>query len=142
MTRFLLVISSIWTICLLADVSHALPPFKKAFTKRYVKKIEDDVVQKSFKKAGCNICHIKGQKDKAPQNAYGEALNALIPGDAKDRLEKAKEDGNKPEVQKEILDQLEKAFDKVEQEKAPEGDTFGARISQGLLPVSLPESDK
>ena len=141
MKRLWLMVCPMLVVALLANMSSALPPFKKAFDKKYIKKNENEQFKKDFKKAGCNVCHVKGQKDKSPQNEYGKTLNELIEGDAKDRLGQAKKDDKKPEVLKQILEELEKAFEKVEEMEAPEGDTFGERIKQGLLPVSLPEGD-
>ncbi len=118
----------------------ALAEFKKAFTKKYTSSDNKEFATK-VKKAGCNVCHIKGQKDKSPQNAYGKELNKLIEGDAADRKKEAGDDPEKKAAVKEaLLKEIDAAFTKVEGMKLPDMDqTVIERIKEGLLPVPLPE---
>lgn len=118
----------------------ALPEFKKAFLDKYVKPHKSKELQTMAKKAGCNICHIKGSKDKHDQNEYGKLLNKLIEGDAKKRKTEAKNEGGLEAQKKErekILAELEKAFAKVGETKSEggKGPKFAELIKAGKLPV-------
>ena len=117
---------------LLASPSLALAPFKKAFAERYEKDASDEF-KAVIKKAGCNICHVKGEK-KTVRNAYGKALDELIEGSGKDRL---KED--KDAVMKEFAE----AMEKLECEKIGEGEeTWGDLFKAGKLPPSEKAEEK
>lgn len=126
--------------CLSVPQASALPEFKKAFEKKYTDKEKNKDYALKVKKAGCNVCHVKGQKDKSPQNAYGKALNKLIEGDAADRKKAAGDDADKKaEIKATLLKELDAAFKKSETTKLPEMDqTILERIKEGLLPVPLP----
>jgi len=137
--RFWLLVCASLMVGFVANVSSALPQFKKAFQKKYIDESDNDELKAAFKKAGCNTCHVKGQKEKSPQNDYGILLAELIEGDAKDRLKAAKENGTKNETLEQILEELEEAFKEVEEEEAPSGGNFGERIKNGQLPVDLPK---
>lgn len=113
----------------------ALPPFKKAFSEKYVKTSDNADFQAAAKKASCNACHVKGEK-KNVQNNYGTALNKLIEGDAKDRIAAAGKNGadaKKAETAK-IMKELEAAFKKVEAMKSASGKTYGEILKSGNLP--------
>jgi hypothetical protein len=127
--------------CVRVPQASALPEFKKAFEAKYVDKEKNKEFAAVVKKAGCNVCHVKGQKDKSPQNAYGKELNKLVPGDAADRKKEAGDDAAKKEaVKAELLQEIEEAFKQVESMKLPDTEqTYIERIKEGLLPVPLPE---
>ena len=110
-----------------------LPPFKKAFDVKYVKDSDNADFKAAFRKQGCNVCHIKGEK-KDKQNPYGEELAKFIEGDAKQRTKEAGDD-EKAEVKKQILKELDEAFGKVEKIENEAGEAFGERIKSGKLPV-------
>jgi hypothetical protein len=117
-----MVLGALTHLC--ADTAHAIPPFKKEFDAKYVKKDSTDPVEVQFAAAievvKCNTCH-KG-KDKKMRNVYGEALAELLDkkADAKD------------------VEKIQKALDEVagkpsdpNDEKSP---TFGDLIKKGELP--------
>lgn len=110
-----------------------LPPFKKAFDKKYVKNSDNADFKAAFKKQGCNVCHIKGEK-KDKNNPYGKELAKLIEGNAKQRTKEASDD-EKANVKKQILKELAEAFSKVEKIKNEDDEAFGDRIKSGKLPV-------
>jgi hypothetical protein len=132
---------SICVLCALAvggmaPSAKALAPFKKAFQEKYVDGSDSDDLKAAFKKASCNTCHVKGKK-KDERNPYGEELAKLIEGDANQRIKDAGENGDearKAETDK-ILAELDKAFDAAAKLESPAGETYGARISAGSLPV-------
>jgi hypothetical protein len=117
-----------------AQDADALPPFKKAFQTTYVDS-GSEALKAAFKKGSCYTCHVKGEK-KEVQNAYGKALNELIPGNAKERLKAAKENGTKDAEEAELLKELAAAFKTAEGLSATEGGpTYGERLKAGKLPV-------
>ncbi|MBX3414208.1 MAG: hypothetical protein KF708_16085 [Pirellulales bacterium] len=109
---------------LCADTAHAIPPFKKEFDTKYVKKDSTDAVDVQFvalvEEVKCNVCH-KG-KDKKMRNAYGDALAELL-----DKKEDAK---NVEKIQK-ALDEVAGKPSNPADEKSP---TFGDLIKKGELP--------
>ena len=123
---------AIGVVCLQPSSSNALAPFKKAFSKRYAAEPDNDAFKSAVKKLGCNLCHIKGEK-KDKRNAYGQELAKLIEGNAKERIKKAGA-GKKAETER-VLEELSKAFDKVEKIKAKSGGTYGDLLKEGKLPV-------
>jgi len=119
--------------CLCADSAWALPPFKKAFDLKFVKKSGNDALIAEFKKKKCFTCHIKGKK-KTHHNAFGEELEDLIEGNAKKRLKAAREAGNAKDEKAKLLKELDAAFDKVIKMKAESGQTYEEMFKEGKLP--------
>lgn len=123
---------------------HALPPFKPVFQEKYVK--PETPIEAAFKTGSCAMCHVKGGK-RVPQNPYGEELNKLIPGNAKERLEAAKKLGDAQEEAEEakLIEELQAAFSKVEKlhtdPKDPNSPTWGDRLQDHLPPID-PEKNK
>lgn len=101
----------------------AIPPFKKEFDAKYVKKDGTDV-EKEFaakaEKVKCNTCH-KG-KTKKERNAYGDALAEL--------LDKKADEKDLKKIQ-ESLDKVAGMKSKADDPSSP---TFGELIQQGKLP--------
>ncbi len=129
-----------------ASQAQALPQFKKAFENKYVKTSTDEDFKAAEKKASCSVCHVKGE-EKTSRNAYGQALSKFTGGHLKKQIDAAKDaaggdDDAKDAAAKPIIDKalktLDEAFDKVADEKAPGGGTFGERIKEGKLPVDVP----
>jgi len=109
-----------------------MKPFKEAFDQKYVTPANDAAFTAASKKAGCLVCHARGEK-KDVRNAYGEALASLIPGNAKQRLAAAGAAGGKAEMDK-LLKELDAAFPKVETQPSPSGPTYGELLKQHKLP--------
>jgi len=107
--------------------AHALPAFKQAFEDRYTKDSTNEDFKDAVKKTGCNICHVKGEKDKEVRNAYGDLLAKLIEGEAKDRIKTEKE---------KVLKEFEEAMTKAEKEKGPDDVPYGELFKSGKLPPS------
>ena len=114
-----------------------LPEFKKAFTDKYAGDGASDDFKKLVRKAGCNVCHVPRQP-KDVHNVYGEELEELIPGRAKDRKQQAKEEGREDEEQEKLLAEFEQALEKVAAMTNADGETFGDRIRDEKLPVDMP----
>jgi len=137
MSRFLTIaVTSIAMLVLFSSTSLALSPFKKSFDEKYVKNSGDAEFQTAFRKQGCYVCHVKGQK-KEFVNAYGHELAKLIEGNAKERLDAARKNGKaaqKAEEEK-ILEELKAVFTKVETVKSPDGVTYGEMFKSHKLPA-------
>ena len=117
----------------------ALPPFKKAFQVKYVDDSGDDM-KAAFKSQSCNTCHVKGEK-KNVNNAYGLELAKLIEGNAKMRLKDAKAAGTEDAEKATILAELTAGFTVVEGMDSPSGETYGARLAAGKLPLDPPPAE-
>ena len=73
--------------------------------------------------AKCNVCHYG--KSKKNKNAYGAALTELLyKKEDKDNVEKIRE-----------------ALEKVAGMEGPDGKTFGDRLKAGMLPADAPEGE-
>ncbi len=135
MSRLVVVVAvGLAVVYLTAPSAQALPQFKKAFQDKYVAKDNEEYAAK-YKKAGCNTCHVKGEK-KTVRNEYGEELSKLIEGNAGQRIKDAgKESPDKKKAETEtVLKELDTAFDKVAKMKTKAGPTYGDKIKEGMLP--------
>ncbi len=111
---------------LLTPQAGAVPAFKKKFEAKYSKKSKNEEFEAAVKKAGCNVCHIKGKK-KTERNEYGLALSKLLK--KKDfTTAKIKEDPKAADKK------MEEGFTKVEKMKNKAGKTFGELLKAGKLP--------
>jgi hypothetical protein len=79
------------------------------------------------KKAGCNVCHVKGGK-KTERNEYGKAIHEFLKKEdyTKDKI---KAD---PELVKKIVEGLKLAGEK----KSSDGKSFAEKIAAGSLPAT------
>lgn len=120
----------------LATPAMAITHFKKIWGEHYTPKGDepgaedvDPEFMKISRKAGCNLCHVKGEDKKKVRNEYGEALHKYLKAEdfSKDRI-KAEPD----KVKEEIIAALKKVADV----KNKEGDTFGERIKANKLPAT------
>ena len=134
---FWILLTCMTAIALTVAPATAMSPFKKAFDETYVKKSDDQEFQTAFKKMSCNTCHVKGKK-KDWLNAYGQELAKLIPGNAKERLDKAKEIGTEEKTAEteKLQKELVAAFAKVEGMKAPSGETYSELFESHKLPTA------
>jgi hypothetical protein len=123
---------------LLGSPALALPPWKPKFEELFVKKGPPSL-QEAFADnviGSCKVCHVNGE-EKTVRNPFGEALDALIEGNAGERLKKAAEQGEaaKAAMQAQLDKEFLAAFDKVlAQPAASGGGTYRARIEAGQLP--------
>jgi hypothetical protein len=127
----LLVLAAALVAGMTLNTALAIPPFKKEFDEKYVKKDSTDPAEKSLAeavdKAKCLVCHGKndqGKQDTKLRNAYGKALDELLDkkADAKDK------------------EKIVKALDTVAAMKSnpsdPGSPTFGDLLKQGKLPAT------
>ena len=123
--------------------ANALPPFKKAFAAKYTDKDKNPEYFNLVKKTGCDVCHVKKEK-KDIKNAYGQQLAKLIKGDVAKRMKEAAaiSPEAKEKEMKVILEELDKAFDKVAVLENKEKVKWGELIKQGKLPVPVAEAQE
>lgn len=125
-------------VCCSAQFAAAYPPFKKPFEEKYVRGSENAEFKTAFRKAGCNVCHVK-DKPRDWLNAWGHALAKEIPGNAKERLAAAKDesrDAYKAENAR-LLEELTTALKKAESVKTSKDDrTFAERFAAEELPTA------
>lgn len=113
----------------------AITHFRKVWNDHHVpsKGPEAEKVDPEFRsavrKAGCFVCHVKGEKKEEARNEYGEALSKFLDSEKfdKDRIKAEPE-----KVEEEIL----KAFEEVAKMKSKDGKAFGEKIQAGELPAT------
>jgi hypothetical protein len=121
-------------ICVATATAHA--PFKKPFEEKYVKSSPGSEFKVTFRKAGCNVCHVKG-KPKDWLNGYGHELAKHLEGRAEERLKQAKaesRDAYKAENEK-LLEELKEAIKKSEKAKMKDGTAYGQLFKDLKLPT-------
>ncbi|MCA9155888.1 MAG: hypothetical protein R3C99_19305 [Pirellulaceae bacterium] len=128
MKRFALLMAAAVIAGWFAAPAQAFPPFKAAFTERYVDKSDNEGFKAAAKEASCNVCHVKDEK-KSVQNEYGHALHEELEKSGEKPKELMKSDKEK------LLKLLDEAFTAVEKEKSKGGKTFGELIKSGMLPA-------
>lgn len=115
----------------LATPAMATSVFNKQWKAKYLGEDVDADFKKIAKKAGCNICHIKGKKkkEKGSQNEYGEAVKKFLKSKdfPKDKV-KADPEGTK----KLILEGIKKANEL----ESKDGKKFGDKIKNKELPAT------
>ena len=113
--------------CLLATPALATNEFAKEWKDHYATDEADKIFVAAARKAGCNVCHVKGEK-KTEHNEYGKAVKEFL--DKEDfTKEWVKEN---PEKAKElIVAGLKMAGEK----SSSDGKKFAEKIAAGLLPA-------
>lgn len=131
-----LVVVALLLVAVSSSPAMAITHFKKIWDEKYTPKGDapgagdvDPEFARAARKAGCFICHVKGEKKEEVRNEYGEAMTEFLKAENfdKDRIK------NEPEkVKEEIL----AAFKKVEEKKSKDGEMFGAKLKANKLPAS------
>jgi Spy/CpxP family protein refolding chaperone len=121
---------------MMASPAMAISHFKKIWGGHYTPTGDDpgaDEVDKDFlratRKAGCYLCHVKGEKKDEARNEYGEALHKYLDAENYDR------DRIKAEPEK-VKEEIIAAFKKVEEMKSKDGKKFGEKIKNNELPAT------
>ena len=122
MMALVLCVATTWVV----PPAFAIKQFGDQFKETYTKDNQNKEFVKLVEEAKCNVCHIEGE-NKKKRNEYGNAVSELLkkkdfpPDRFKKEPEKCKEE-------------IEAAFKKVEEMKAKDEVTFGAKIKDGKLP--------
>lgn len=125
-------------LSLIANLALALPPWKPKFKEMFVddgpKSLQDAFADKVI--GSCKVCHVNGESKKV-RNPFGQSLDALIEGNASERLKAAGKDSAaaKKAMQAKIDKEFLAALDKVlKLPSSSGGGTYAARIKAGKLP--------
>lgn len=125
MKRFVLALSCTF---LLVAPAFATNEFNKEWKDHYTGEGANEEFVKSARKAGCNVCHIKGEK-KTERNEYGKAVNELL----------KKEDFTKEWVQanpEKATELIVAGLKKAGEQKSSDGKAFAAKMKAGELPAT------
>ncbi len=115
-------------VTLLATPALATNEFAKEWKDHYVTDESSKEFTTATRKAGCNVCHIKGEK-KTERNEYGKAVSEFL---SKDKFTKEWVKDNPEEAKKLIVEGLKKAGEK----KSSDERTFAAKLAAGELPAT------
>ena len=109
----------------------AITEFNKQWKAKFLTEEASAEFKRAAKKAGCNVCHVKGKKkkDKDSRNEYGRAINELLK--AKD-FPRDYVKANPEEAKKKILEGFKKAGEK----KSKDDKVFSKKIEDGELPAT------
>lgn len=115
-------------VCM-ATPSFAISEFGKQFKAMVEESDASEDFKKSVKKAGCNVCHVKGEKKDEARNEYGNAVHKFLDGEdfPKDYIK-----DNPDEAKAKILE----GFKKASELKSKDGKAFGEKIKAGELPAT------
>ena len=118
-------------LMLMAMPAMAITEFNKQWKAEFLGEDASAEFKRAAKKAGCNVCHVKGKKkkDKDSRNEYGRAINEILK--AKD-FPKDYVKANPEEAKKKILEGFKKAGEK----KSKDEKVFGEKIKNGELPAT------
>ena len=113
-----------------ATPAMAISEFGKQWKNHYLGGEDvDDEFKTAGRKAGCYVCHVKGEDKKKVRNEYGEVINKYLKAEdfPKDYIK------DKPEeAKKKILE----GFKKAEAHLSKDGKKFGDKIKNNELPAT------
>lgn len=115
-------------VALLATPALATNEFAKEWRGHYVTDESSREFTTATRRAGCNVCHIKGEK-KTERNEYGKAVSEFL---SKDKFTKDWVKDNPEEAKKLIVAGLKKAGEK----KSSDGKVFADKLSAEELPAT------
>jgi len=113
---------------LLAAPALATNEFAKEWKDHYAAEGAKEDFVDAARKAGCNVCHVKGEK-KTERNEYGAAIKELL---NKEDFTKDWVKANPEKAKELIVAGLKKAGEK----SSSDGKTFAAKIAAGELPAT------
>ncbi|TVP99283.1 MAG: hypothetical protein EA381_10350 [Planctomycetaceae bacterium] len=125
MRRFVLALGCTF---LLVAPAFATNEFNKEWKEHYTGEGADEDFVKTARRAGCNVCHVKGEK-KTERNEYGQAVRELL---NKEDFTKEWVQAN-PEKAKELI---VAGLKKAGESKSSDGKTFAAKLKAGELPAT------
>jgi hypothetical protein len=115
-------------ICLLAPHALATNEFSKEWKDHYLTPNAPAALTPAARKAGCNVCHIKGEK-KTEHNEYGMAAKEFLD---KEKLTKEWVQANPEKAKELIVEGLKKAGEK----ESKDGKKFAQKLADGELPAT------
>ena len=108
--------------------TQATSEFNKAWKAHYLEDPVSDEFKKTARKAGCYVCHVKGEKKKV-RNEYGEAVHEFLD---KEEYTKDYVKANKEQATEEMIEGIKKAGEK----SSLDGKTFEEKLAEGVLPAT------
>lgn len=116
-------------LAILATPVMATSEFSKHWKAEYLGDDADPDFKRTGRKAGCYVCHVKGEDKKEVRNEYGNAVHKFLK--AKDfPKDWCKE--NPEEAKKKVLAGIKKANEM----KSKDGKTFGEKLKNNELPAT------
>lgn len=115
---------------LMTTPAMAISEFGKQWKNEYLGGDDvDDDFKKIGRKAGCYVCHVKGEDKKKVRNEYGKAVQKYLKADdfPKDYVK-----ANPEEAKKKILEGFKKAGD----QESKDGKKFAEKIKANELPAT------
>ncbi|MGB7327161.1 MAG: hypothetical protein WBD31_19955 [Rubripirellula sp.] len=116
-------------LVLFASPTFATSEFSKQWKNEFLGDDADDDFKKVGRKAGCYVCHVKGEDKKKVRNEYGEALMEFLKAEDFPK-EYVKE--HPEEAKAKILE----GFKKGNEKKSSDGKKFGEKIKANELPAT------
>lgn len=117
-------------LMLLASPAMAISEFGKQWKAEF---LGGDDVDEDFKtagrKAGCYVCHVKGEDKKKVRNEYGTAVHKYLKAED---FPKEYVKANPEEAKKKILE----GFKKAGEHESKDGKKFGEKIKNNELPAT------
>ena len=123
------VVSFVIAVSFCSQTVLATSEFNKQWKKEYLGEGVDPDFVKTARKAGCFVCHVKGEDKKKVRNEYGTAVQEFL--DAHDfKKDYVKE--NPDEAREKIVAGFKQAGEK----KSSDGKTFAEKIEANELPAT------
>jgi len=115
---------------MLASPAMAISEFGKQWKNKFLGAEDvDEDFKKAGRKAGCYVCHVKGEDKKKVRNEYGTTIHKYLKAEDFSK-EYVKE--NPEEAKMKILE----GFKKAAAAKSKDGNTFGDKIKNNQLPAT------
>ncbi|SRR6056297_646948 len=120
---------AVLTLMFLGSPVFAISQFGKQWKAEYLTDDAPGDLKTIGRKAGCYVCHVKGEDKKEVRNEYGKALHKFLKAEdfPKERI-KAEPD----KVKAEILE----GFKKAGELKSSDGKKFSEKLAEGELPAT------
>jgi hypothetical protein len=118
------------SLVLFATPAMAISEFGKQWKNHYLGGEDvDEEFKAAGRKAGCYVCHVKGEDKKKVRNEYGNVINKYLK--AEDFPKEYIKD-NPEEAKKKIIE----GFKKAEEHLSKDGEKFGDKIKNNELPAT------
>ena len=118
------------TLMLLASPAMAISEFSKQWKNHYLGGEDvDEEFQKAGRKAGCYVCHVKGEDKKKFRNEYGQTVKKYLKAED---FSKEYVKANPDEAKAKILE----GFKKAAEHESKDGKKFGDKIKNNELPAT------
>ena len=128
-------------LMLMAMPAMAITEFNKQWKAKFLSEDASAEFKRAAKKAGCNVCHVKGKK-KDVVNSFGKEVGELVKDmDITQRIEKVKKEDKevRDAVREELTAEFDKILDVLGKKEAPSGKTYAEAIAAGEVDGARPK---